>query len=419
MRERHVPRPLPEGSHGQFPEGKRGEPKPIERLHESAKSVFDRDPDVYTKKIGEVRTKLPNNSTLVIEALTQDTVDEWYDSHRISYYEKFPNGRVIPLTSIYLDESGVLQRDDSAYKRARLLTSLDEFEQARGLQQVDPVTGEMVESELRKVLEAEAISRFGAEEEENLELGLSAVSDQEAVAVLQAYQQVFPSWPKDIRLPEKGEIGQPQEETIQAFKRVTESIARDEVVQFSNWKDNEGAEYTLSSHSLIAEDGTEIPNDISLERVVTETEGMMASTATTVWKGERRGTFRTGSYEQILTSPKGESYTPQVRTLNKAATVAFKAHMASPESDASAEALDTVVQLISTRAEQLEQQQAKKDHPEEQGPEISALTTPTSRVDVVVFQEPQVEEASTSSISDQEKAIDTNKANIHRKGKSK
>lgn len=410
MRERHVPRPLPEGNHGQ-PEGAMEARKPITLLHEHAMRVFDKDPEKHEIRKGVVAFNLQADNKLLLDATTSTSaVDD--DIYTIDVILRLSNGDQEHKGRLSLDEEGVLTRNSTLALKGEVIRTLDELESEDGVREIDPITGEEVPSAKRQRIESEVLGRIYDDAAINHDLGLDAITDEEAVAFLQLLKIQMPSQLKGLRLPENPDKGQPQHQTIEAFKAVTEAIANEEVMRVSMWVDFEHgfAAHTMTSTSLISTDGTETPYAFTLERIRQSTSAEGSFMHRTVWDAQR-GTFRTGTSDQMLSLPTGETDAPELVSLNKAAKNAYTSHMASSEADASPEELQEVLGFIGRRAAELVQKPVQS---EEYEPEISSLYSTTRQIDVVDqdeieavhSSEPHVGNSTNSSIADQENDVD-------------
>lgn len=429
MRERHIPKPLPEGNHG-HPEGAKGEPTPVQLLHEHAMRVFENDPKVRVLRRGSKSFPLATGTELIANAFTQNSTGIGEITYNITLHEQLADGSLEPRGDVYMDTDGVLKRNNAEIEYLEVRRELDEYERKQGLRQINPLTGEESPSAERMQLELEQIREIDEQLDMQEELGLNALSDREAVEFIRFFQIQLPGDVEEITLPDNPENGPQQAQTVEAFKKVAEAIANQNILRMSEWIDIDDIKITLKSTTLLAEDGTETPHEVILEELDT-TEVMRSGTMHKVDWVAQSDIFKTGTIEQVFFGQSRQVNTPEVIDVNKAAKDAYEAHMESLESDATPEQLRNLILYIDSKADEFEiiRESTAKDNPEEHGPETSALAAPRGQVDVVVLpdkktifasDEPQVGGEEGKSIAEQEQdGPDKPNGNDKGKGKSK
>lgn len=401
MRERQVPRPLPEGNHGQLPEGSRGDPKPIARLQEKAKAVFENDPDLQVVKTGVKAFKLSSGSMLILEAGFITTDAEGEHSQRIASYKRSPDGDIKPIETISLSDDGDLIRDRTAAVTDQISRTLDEFEQENGLREIDPISGEEIPSARRKEVEASILDQIYSMTGVDAELEINLLNDEEAVSFLRTFQITSPTGEESLSLPSNPEKGQPQAQTVEAFKVFTASLANQEVQRISSWSQG-NTTIILSAKDIIAADGAELPYEVGLEKVVHKDSEGAKVMHKTIWNAQR-ATFRTGSVDRVIISPQGESNTLEIRDINRAARDAHEAHMASPESDASPEDLSEALDIIDRRAESLLQMGKQEENVEDEATVLQDIYNYMKEAGFIKdIPEPPIGEYTDRTIEDQE-----------------
>lgn len=408
MIERNVPKPLPEGDHSQTPEGSKEIPS-IEKFYAITRRIHDADPGVYISKTGTypfVTVPGGNRPDFHITFSTQNEPIESTSGHSITFETVAPNGTVIPQRRMYLDTSGGIQIDVEL-QQLHDLKEIEEILESKDtdVESIDSPTG--FPEEIDDVL-------YGAEDQIYDETdfiqqtGLSAVSDATAIRFMNSLHKLLTDrWPKDLIIPKSGREIAPTDQTVEAFRILTEEMADHTTSHISEWEDEQGRRYSLDTITE-KRGNAEVPVKINLsEKSSGIVEGNTKMDTVTSWVLDAEMPSKSDTYE-LITGFEDDGLTKhnRIELMFLANRMATKIHREKMNSVASIADAATVLRALDAL-------QAKAEH-------ISFEQDDSMEIDVVILSiEPEVGESVGLAITEQEAQNSEKTSEKEKKGKSK